>query len=591
MCGIAGVMTGNRQESPAEPMRRMARALGHRGPDGEGRYLAPGMALLQTRLAIIDLETGDQPLFEPGGSALVANGEIYNYIELRRDMAETGFATKSDCEPALFLYARNGITFPDRLRGMYGMAIFDPAEERLVLARDPFGIKPLYYVEGPHGFAFASEPQALIAAGLVEPKLRRQAALELMQLQFTTGRHTIFQGIDRVLPGETLCVVNGRIVERRRQSALPRPEIRATTEEEALSALDRLLMESVMLHQRSDVPYGMFLSGGIDSSSILACMARLSSEPVRCYTAGFPGTDETDERAHAARVAKAVGAAHVDVGVTANDFWTLLPEIAAATDDPIADYAIIPTYRLGQEAAKDLKVVLSGEGGDELFAGYGRYRGVMRPFMLGGRTLRARGTFDGLGVLREEGANWRDGIRAAEGMLSEGRGTRVQVAQAVDCADWLPHDLLIKLDRCLMAHGLEGRTPFLDSSLARFAYCLPDDLKIRRSQGKYLLRRWLDKALPEADAFSTKRGFSVPVGAWIGERASQVGPYVAASPGVQELCRPDAVMRLFKSVDGSARKRTARAAWTLLFYALWHRRHIQGMKPHGGVLDTLSQAA
>jgi asparagine synthase (glutamine-hydrolysing) len=573
MCGIAGMMGFAGAAPAADLVEAMGAALAHRGPDGTGRYAKGDVALIQKRLAIIDLETGDQPLYEPGGAALVANGEIYNHVELRQELAGATFATRSDCEPPLLLWRRLGLDFTARLRGMYAIALHDPAEGRLVLARDPFGIKPLYYAETPRGFAFASEPQAILAAGLVAPRLLRQTRNELLQLQFTTGRETIFDGIERVLPGETIVVAGGRIVDRRRRAALPDGPPRPIGEAEARERLDRVFEDSVLVHQRSDVPYGMFLSGGIDSSAVLAMMARLNDRPVRAFTIGFPQAAVADERAAAASVAKALGAEHVEIAFGEADFWRLLPEIAARFDDPAADYAILPSWKLAEAArAHGIKVVLSGEGGDELFAGYGRYRAVMRPWWAGGRKPRARGTLARLGVLRGELAGWRDGIAAAEVGAASGGRTRLQQAQAADCAEWLPNDLLTKLDRCLMAHGVEGRTPFLDPAVAAFAFRLPDELKVHGRLGKWLLRQWLETTLPAAGAFGKKRGFTVPAGAWIARRGAQLGPLVAARAAIREICDPTAVERLFRDAAG---KHQGLAAWTLLFYALWHRHHIE----------------
>jgi asparagine synthase (glutamine-hydrolysing) len=589
MCGIAGMMTTNGEPPPSAALQAMEATLLHRGPDGNGHYRSADVGLAQTRLAIIDLATGDQPLYEPGGAALMANGEIYNYIELRQELAGIPFATQCDCEMPLHLYRRHGLDFAKSLRGMYALALHDPAAGRLVLARDPFGIKPLYYVETPRGVAFASEPASLIAGGLVEAELLPQARNELLQLQFTTGRDTIFAGVKRVLPGETLVIAKGRIVERRRIGALDGDASAEADESAALAALDRVLADSVMVHQRSDVPYGMFLSGGIDSSAVLAMMARFNERPVRAFTIGFSRAGASDERASARRVAEALGAEHVEIEFREADFWCLLPEIADAMDDPAADYAILPTYKLAAEArAAGLKVILSGEGGDELFAGYGRYRSVMRPWWAGGRTPRARGNLDRLGLLRRDLAGWRDGVEAAELHAAKMGRSRLQVAQATDCEDWLPNDLLTKLDRCLMAHGVEGRTPFLDPAVADFAFHLPDALKVRNGMGKYLLRRWLAERVPAAEPFAPKRGFTVPVGDWIARRGAQLGPLVARQRGVREICAPGAVEALFRAPK---RRHEAFAAWTLLFYALWHRCHIERMAPGPDVFATLGMRA
>ena len=583
MCGIAGIMWRGAEAPETAVLDTFRTALRHRGPDGDGTYVAGNCGMVQTRLAIIDLETGDQPLYGPDGLALVANAEIYNYRELRHELAAAQFKTNSDCEPILFLYHRDGLAFTESLRGMYALALHDPRDGSLILCRDPFGIKPLYFIEAPSFFAFASEPQALRVAGLADGQIDTQHRDELLQLQFTCGRQTIFPDIQRLRPGEMLVVRDGRIVERRHRAALPDGERLQFDEEAALDALDRTLAESVEFHQRSDVPYGLFLSGGIDSSAVLAVMARLNSRPVRAYTIGFSGTDAMDERGHARAVAQAVGADHVEVDFTEDDFWTLLPQIVTCIDDPAADYAILPTWKLARAASGECKVVLSGEGGDELFAGYGRYRSVVRPWWLGGRAMRARGIFDGLGVLRADPAGWRDRIAAAEATATRPQRSRLQIAQATDCADWLPNDLLLKVDRCLMAHGVEGRTPFLDRQVADFAFRLPDAMKIRGGRGKWLLRRWLDRTLPAARPFERKRGFTVPVGEWIRGRGDRLGPLVAASPAVAAIAEPGAVRRLFVS----SHRRAGLAAWTLLFYALWHRRHVEHATGQGDVFELL----
>ena len=582
MCGIAGIAM-----QPGAPgvaplvLSALAAALAHRGPDGDGHTSIGRTALVHTRLAIIDLPGGDQPFFA-GAAALVANGEVYNYRELSVGM--TGLATASDCEPPLHLYrAQSG--YPDTLRGMFAIAITDRSDRSLTLTRDPFGIKPLYTAVIPGGLAFASEPQALLAAGLAQRGVRPAARDELLQMQFTTGADTIFPGIQRVLPGETLRSVDGHIVERHRVEALPPGPPEEIGEDAALARLDAALEQSVDLHQRSDVPYGMFLSGGVDSAAILALMARLNERPVLAYTAGFAVRGAPDERAAAAVVARAAGAHHETVEVTEAMVWRHLPQIVAAMDDPAADYAIIPTWFLARRARQDVTVVLSGEGGDELFAGYGRYRSAMRPWWRGGRVMRARGTFDRLDVLRDPMPGWRDGFAASEVRAAVPGRSRLAVAQATDVADWLPHDLLLKLDRCLMAHGVEGRTPFLDLGVAAAAFRLPDTMKVRDGRGKWLLRQWLSRALPAAAPFARKQGFTVPVGTWIAGQGARLGPLVAVQPGVAEIAAPDRVCALFRAASD---RHKAFAAWSLLFYALWHRAHVEAQTMDGDVFEVLA---
>lgn len=584
MCGIAGLALKPGEVPPVTVLDALTRALAHRGPDGHGHHVQGNVALSHTRLAIIDLATGDQPL-HAGPASLVGNGEVYNYRELRSENQLT-CVTQSDCEPPLHLYRRDGNAFADTLRGMYAIAIHDRATHHVVLSRDPFGIKPLYVTETKQGIAFASEPQALIAAGLVAPRLRRSAVNEVLQLQFTTGAETIFEGITRLLPGETLVISDGAIVERRRRAALPEGAPEAITEEAALARLDAAWQDSVDLHQRSDVPYGMFLSGGTDSAAVLAMMARLNEKPVLAFTAGFDIPGAADEREAAAHAAKAAGARHVTLNVTRQDVFAHLPEIVACMDDPAADYAIIPTWFLARRARQEVKVVLSGEGGDEIFGGYGRYRSAMKPWWLGGKAMRAHGAFDRLDVLRDAPRGWRDGIAAAEAAAATPGRTRLQAAQALDVADWLPNDLLTKLDRCLMAHGIEGRTPFLDPGIAAAGFRLPDAMKVRDRQGKWILRQWLAKHFPASEPFRKKQGFTVPVGAWIAEAADRLAPLVAAQPGVAEIAKPDRILPLFRAAAG---KREGFAAWHLLFHALWHRRHVEGRRAEGDVFAFLGQ--
>ncbi|MEK9672762.1 MAG: asparagine synthase (glutamine-hydrolyzing) [Rhodospirillaceae bacterium] len=590
MCGIAGIMTRDGSPPEGAVLDRFAQALVHRGPDGTGRHASGAVGMVQTRLAIIDLQTGDQPFIAegPGGgkAALVANGEIYNYVEIRLDMGRAPYQTKSDCEAPLQLYLREGLAFTERLRGMYAIAIHDMKQNRLVLARDPIGIKPLYYIQTGKYFAFASEPQALIRAGLIEPRVDARARDEVFQVQFSSGRRTPFTGIERVLPGETLVIEGGRVIGHNRRHVLDLGPPYRLGKTEALEQFDGVLDDVVGVHQRSDVPYGMFFSGGIDSTALLAMMARLNEQPVKAFTAGFSGTGVHDERALARDLAGWVGAEHIDVEFGADDFWRLLPEIAAVMDDPAADYAVLPTYKLAATARDHgLKVILSGEGGDEVFAGYGRYRRAVRPRLFGGRAMREQGMMQGLGLLRDTSAQWREGIEAARAATANPKWSALQWVQAEDMTDWLPNDLLAKLDRCLMAHGVEGRVPFLDDRLAAFGFGLADNLKIKRGRGKWLVRAWLDKVLPQCRPFARKRGFTVPVGEWIAADGRRLGPLVAAQAGVAEACHPDRVTALFRDPG----KRAGQAAWTLLFYACWHQQHIVGAKAEGSVMDVLGE--
>jgi asparagine synthase (glutamine-hydrolysing) len=581
MCGLAGVMTRDGSAPDPEMLRALQLAIAHRGPDGRGILVRGDTALVHTRLSIVDLVTGDQPQVTPAGTALVANAEIYNDPDLRRAMAGTPFRTRSDCEPPVFLAEREGAAFAERLRGMYAIAVHDPAAGRLLLARDPFGIKPLYYVATERLFAFASEPRALLAAGLSGRAAVPEKFAELLQLKFTTGAATIFPGIFRVLPGETLVVQRGRIVERRRRAALPAGRPRPIGAAEAVRRLDAVLLDSVTAHLRSDVPYGLFLSGGIDSSALLALMRRATGGRVQAVTVGWEGGGAEDESLEAERLAGIMGAECQRIKMSARDFWALAPRIAACVDDPTADAAVLPNWLLGRAArAGGLKVTLCGEGGDELFGGYSRYRKRRAPWRWFSRPPRGRGVFgDPPGL-----AGWRDGIAAAEAALGRDRSA-LQAAQAVDIAEWLPNDLLTKLDRTLMVHGVEGRTPFLDPLVADFSFALPDALKVGARFGKVLLRDWLATAFPEAGAYARKQGFKPPVGAWMAARATELAPLVAAHPAVAGVLPEETVRAAFENAA-----RESQPAWSLLFAALWHGHHVLGIDADGDIGEVLRAA-
>ena len=588
MCGIAGLFGRPGTTPDPEILDRLAKAITHRGPDGAGRFVQGSAALQHRRLSIVDLEGGAQPILH-GNAGLIANGEIYNDREIRSTFPSATFKTHSDCEPPLYLWLRDGSGYTKELRGMYAIAALEcgQGQQEMVLSRDPFGIKPLYVAEYEEGIAFASEAQALLAAGFGSRTVRPAARDELLQLQFTTGRKTIFPGIRRVLPGESLRIVDGRVMATHRRHVLSEAcdsltPFESMTDAQALACVDAALMDSVGAHLRSDVPLGLFLSGGIDSSAILAAVHRLGLNHPKTWTARFD-QGNADETAAAAHLAASVGAEHHVLTVSEEMVWRDLPAIVACMDDPVADYAIIPTWFLAREARKDVTVILSGEGGDELFAGYGRYRRALKPWWKGGRSTYRSGTFGRR--LPGRGRHWRDGMVTTE--MAQGL-SGLQAAQALDVCEWLPNDLLIKLDRCLMAHSAEGRTPLLDPVVAKAVWSMPDRFKLRDGYGKWILRRWLQDALPESRPFAPKQGFTVPIGNWIEGRGKELGLLVSQQPCIREIMPAKKVQKLFES---AAQRRHARQSWTLLFYALWHRHHIEGIPADGDVFDTLSRAA
>ncbi|OYX35453.1 MAG: asparagine synthase (glutamine-hydrolyzing) [Caulobacterales bacterium 32-69-10] len=566
MCGIAGII-GATDEAAA---RALIAPLAHRGPDGIRVETVGGATLAHARLSIIDLEHGWQPL-HAAGSTVVGNGEIYNYLELIEAFAlKDKLTTGSDFEPLLHLYALEGEKAFDRLRGMYAFCLVGH-DGRTWLVRDPFGIKPLYFrQDGPDVITFASEPRSLRPS---KPRLDAARVDQLLSLNYTLDSGvqavpaSIYQGVCRLAPSTALMVTPDEqtlhyLYPNREPGPLPRGD------DETVDRFDQLFEDSVRVHQRSDVPYGLFLSGGIDSSAIATMMVRLNQRPVTAFTCGFDAPNARDERAHAETVAKALNLDWRETTFGEDDFWRIAPLVAGALDDPTTDYATLPTYKLAEAAKDTLTVVLSGEGGDELFAGYGRYRRAMRPWWQGGRPAEPR----------IDAPFLKDGGRAA---LKRWRAygswapeqSALLTAQLRDLYTWLPNDLLLKLDRCLMAHGLEGRTPFLDGPLAAFAVNLPDHFRIRDDHGKWIVRKWLERHCPAADPWAKKKGFTVPVADWIAPRAADLGPRVAAVQGVAEACKPGAALAVFTDA------RQASNRWPLLFYALWWTIHVGGATP------------
>lgn len=563
MCGIAGII------GKPEGARALIEQLTHRGPDGIRVEEVRGHSLAHARLSIIDLNTGWQPL-HAAGSTIIGNGEIYNYIELAEEFQlKDKLVTGSDFEPLLHIYAQEGERAFDRLRGMYAFCLIG-GDGRVWLMRDPFGIKPLYVKEYDGAVLFASEPRVFGRAA-PDTAIARQVA----GLHYSVGAETAWPGVRRLAPGEIVEVVDGRLKPLRRRASIPPTKARISDEEQAIAALDTVLEDSVRVHQRADVPYGLFLSGGIDSTTIATMMARLNERPVVAYTCGFDAPSARDERAQAERVANALKLDWQETTFGEEDFWAIAPQVAWAMDDPVADYACLPTYKLAQAAKARLKVVLTGEGGDELFAGYGRYRRALRPALLGGRLAEPQ-LDDALPGREATLAEWREAARAPETY------SPLQRAQWSDIATWLPDDLLLKADRCLMAHGLEGRTPFLDPEVAAFAFHLPDRLKVRDRFGKYLLRAWLARHCPAAEPWAKKRGFTVPVADWIAPRASELARSLPKVAAVRAACDEASVRAIFTN-DAHAASR-----WPLLFLGLWGLTHVDGAPPGAALAELIS---
>lgn len=585
MCGIAGVQHNQSSRPDMASLQAMAHSLAHRGPDDEGIEIYDRTAFIHRRLSIIDLSSGHQPLKSDPGLSLIANGEIYNYRELKETFSSYPYYTQSDCEVLLALYQEKGLKFLQNVRGMYALALYDESKGQLILARDPFGIKQLYYTITGEGMAFASEAQALIKGGYSASYVHPQARAEVLQSRFTPGSQSIFAPIHRVMPGEILVFEKGCLEDQHMSSFVSFSKPSQKTEKDALIEFEEKFKESVQIHLRSDVPYGLFLSGGLDSGALLHFMASETQQPIKTFTIGFDHGSVHDERFQARVIADHYKTHHHEMVCTEKDFWATLPLVAAAVDDPVFDQALVPTYMLAQEAAKSVKVVLCGEGGDEMLAGYRRYQKAKWPRWLGGKLRRHTGLFEKAGLKSSHLEGWEKGLQSLEKDAQSHFTSPVMQAQWIDCQSWLAHSLLIKLDRCLMSHGLEGRTPFLEPKFAEFCLSLPDSLKTHWNFGKWILRRYLQDHAPHLKPFDKKKGFRVPVDAWLLKKAPRLAVLVARQPGIEELFDAHQI----KDFLCHPPKKHMDTVWSLVFYALWHQIHIMNVPVSADTLSVLSR--
>jgi len=561
MCGIAGIF----DLLGADPidrslLQRMSDVIAHRGPDGDGFHVEPGVGLAHRRLAIIDLATGAQPIYNEDGSvAIVFNGQIYNYVKLTEELCALGhrFATRSDTEAIVHAWEQWGADCVKHLRGMYAFAIFDRNRNVLLLARDRLGKKPIYYtfVRGRY-CVFASELKALLVHPLVAKKISRAAVDAYLALGYVPDPATIYEGIYKLPAASTLCLKRGEADRQPREYWRLAPKPRPISEAEASEALIEHLREAVRIRLMSEVPLGAFLSGGVDSSAVVAMMARESTTPVKTFALGFADYG-IDELPHAQRIADRYYTAHTTERVVP-DFLGCYREQAAIFDEPFADSSSVPTYQVSKLARRHVTVALSGDAGDEMFAGYRRYRWharteAMRRLLPAGlragafgllgrvypkldwapRWLRAKYTFhelalDGIAAYYRMVCKIQDDRRlrlysspmreSAEGhhpldtiathMESAASLDPIARAQLTDIKTYLVGDILTKVDRASMATSLEVRAPLLDHIFVEWAASLPSDLKLRGGEGKYILKRALEPYVPRENLYRSKQGFA-----------------------------------------------------------------------------------
>jgi len=611
MCGIAGIVRWDGQPVLEEEIRGMCAAMVHRGPDDEGIYVAPGVGLGMRRLSIIDLGGGHQPISNEDGTVwIVFNGEVYNYRALRRALEHRGhvFRTASDTETIVHLYEDVGPRCVEHLRGMFAFAIWDARRRQLLLARDRLGIKPLYYAERGNEILFASELKPLLQVDGIDPSLDWASVRHLFTFLTTPPAASIVSGVSKLEPARTAVARAGRpLAIERYWDVTFEPDERAT-EAALVERLRELLREAVTLHQVSDVPVGAFLSGGIDSSAVVATMAQ-PPERVKTFSIGFAESD-FNELAHARAVAARFGTDHYDL-VLRPDVVQIVEELTWCLDEPFGDTSAIPTYMVSKLASQHVKVVLSGDGGDELFAGYDKYRvesrerrydrlpaalracagavGAWLPHGARGRRFLQHLALDGarryldastlfhtdeIGSLFQRDA--LDAVRRHDPWadpLLEG-GDWLARLQYRDLHRYLPLDILTKVDRMTMAHSIEARPPLVDHRLVEFAATIPARFRLRGGTTKYLLKQAMRGVLPDSVIDRPKHGFAVPLAHWFrGELAG-----FARDVLLSTSCRQRGIFNLpyVEHLLGlNARGRNLDLQlWTMLSFELWCQRFL-----------------
>lgn len=627
MCGIAGVMYRAQERIPEQSqLRAIGKAIAHRGPDGEGIRTEPGIGLVHRRLAIIDLEGGKQPLGNEDDSVqIVFNGEIYNYQSLRLWLQSRGhrFRTNSDTEVLVHLYEEEGKQLVHRLRGMFAFAIWDRTQRKLLLARDRIGIKPLYYHRNPAKFQFSSEPKGI----LCDPQFRREVdpvALEdYLAYGMVTGNRSIFRGIESLPPGHVLEVSadNWNQAPSRYWQLQFQAEEKST--DEYLEQVRAKIDETVAAHLVADVPVGAFLSGGVDSSAIVASASIQSNQPLKTFSIGFQESDYS-ECTYARLVAKRYATTHHEKIITP-DAIQLLDELTQYFDEPFADCSAIPTYLVAKHAAAHVKVALSGDGGDEAFGGYPRYNhdlreaawramfpGWFRHTLLNWlarwwprldwmpRPFRIKNTLTNLSLNPPEAyANTltycRQPLRRSllnpdvasqlnghqpnrpiiEGFRQAPGSDPLAGMIAADLSVVMPDDYLVKVDRASMAVGLEVRPPFLDHELLEFAVRIPSRLKIHRGDGKWILKQAVRDRVPEACWNRPKQGFVLPINEWLkGPLGSRFQDAVLDSKGpIASLIHRETVSQLFRS-HRAGFARNGHVLWSLLVLSHWANHYL-----------------
>jgi asparagine synthase (glutamine-hydrolysing) len=617
MCGIAGIASFGEKPVFLGEVQQMCDAIYHRGPDDCGYYESPEVVIGMRRLSIIDLHTGRQPISNENSSVwVVFNGEIYNYAELRSDLEKQGhrFSTATDTEVIVHSYEQYGVNCVERFRGMFAFAVWDEHIRQLTIARDRLGIKPLYYGMVKGRLIFASELKAILQLPDVDRNLDWRSVSHLFSFLTTPKDAAIVAGIKKLEPGHRMLYSQGRepVIERYWDVEF-RPDC-GKSEADFVAEFRALLEESVRLRMIADVPLGAFLSGGLDSSAVVATMARLSSRSVKTFSIGFEEAGYS-ELGSARKVATHFGTDHYELMLAPNVLG-VIEDITAFLDEPFGDSSAIPTYMVSKLAAEHVKVVLSGDGGDELFAGYDKYlveqqerrhplpsmmrhllgiaarwvpegaRGVnyLRHFSLSdpARYLDASTLFR---ADQKESLFTSQALQSLQGCdptvarlqeIAAGRGDWLSRLQIHDLKNYLPLDILTKVDRMSMAHSIEARVPLLDHKLVEFAATVPADMRLRGITTKYIFKQAMRGILPEEIIDRPKRGFAIPLRQWFRGKLEGFATDLLLSAASRQrgILNPQYIRKLL-SMHARGRDLDMQL-WTLISFEMWCRKYLDG---------------
>lgn len=621
MCGIAGIVQPKGSTVDRALLERMTLSLQHRGPDDQGLFVRGNVGLGHRRLSIIDLASGHQPLFNEDGTVVVVyNGEIYNFVETKAELEGRGHVFKTHCDTEVIVHAYEewGTDCPNRFRGMFAFAIFDQRTGDVFLCRDRVGVKPLYFAVDGDQLIFASEIKAILPALQHKPSVNLSRLDFYVSLGYVPGDETLFAGIRKLLPGHTLTWRNGEmLVARYWDLADVRPL--HISFDEAKIRFQEMLMDCVRMRLMSDVPLGAFLSGGLDSSAIVACMSRISPDPVKTFTVGYADDPTSSELEYARIVARYLKTEHHEFVLSAGDFFESLDLLLRHVEEPLVESAAVALYRISKLAREHAIVLLSGEGGDETLAGYPLHRltrsidrahAVLRripcvlldlvgPVLVDGnekknkywdwmrQPLRERyqsisnDVTDSIkhAMYHEEfathvGVAVRDYFTSLFDRMSQEHSDMARMAYA-DINSWLPEDLLLKADKMTMATSVELRVPLLDYRLMEFCVALPDQYRLNGNEGKYLLKKTMEHYLPREIIYRKKRGFPVPIAKWFRmDLRDKVREILLDQKSIGRHYFKKAYVEGILEKHAAGREDLSRRIFALLTLELWHQKYI-----------------